>query len=86
MRPGPRVTSGAARRRCYGDAMLQRALIAGIVVAAACGPGSSAPPAGTPTDPVTVCARVADVCRLDGNRLGVCVQRPDGAFACASQH
>lgn len=29
-------------------------------------------PTGTPTDPVTVCRRAADVCRLDGSRLGVC--------------
>ena len=34
--------------------------------------------AGTPTDLVEVCERPADVCRLDGAKLGVCVQ-PTGA-------
>jgi hypothetical protein len=29
-------------------------------------------PAGTPTDPVAVCERIADVCRMDSSRLGVC--------------
>lgn len=54
---------------------------------AACGPTSSSKPAGTSADPVTVCERVADVCRLDGSRLGVCVQARDGrGFACQSQH
>ncbi|MBK9034714.1 MAG: hypothetical protein IPL61_26190 [Myxococcales bacterium] len=62
-------------------------LLIGLVGVAACGPGSSAKPTGTPTDPVAVCERVADVCRLDGNRLGVCVHRPGSAgLACASQH
>ncbi len=54
-------------------------------------------PAGTPTDPVLVCERVADVCRLDGSRLGVCIAPPAGTqpeecagrspcFTCMSQH
>lgn len=44
-------------------------------------------PAGTMHDPVEVCERAADVCRIDKAKLGVCTQRRDGAgFACASQH
>ena len=39
-------------------------------------------PTGTPTDPVEVCERVADVCRLDGAKLGVCVEATPGAAAC----
>lgn len=44
-------------------------------------------PAGTPSDPVTECKRVADVCRLDGSRLGVCTMAsPDTApEACAGR-
>ena len=33
-------------------------------------------PTGTPTDPVAVCRRAGDVCRLDGSRLGVCNPAP----------
>jgi hypothetical protein len=54
-----------------------------------CGPTSSTKPAGTSNDPVTVCERVADVCRLDTSRLGVCVQARGGsaaALTCQSQH
>jgi hypothetical protein len=29
-------------------------------------------PTGTPTDPVDVCRRAGDVCRMGGSRLGVC--------------
>jgi len=75
----------------------------GIAVAAAGGcssPDSSSAahkPAGTPTDPVLVCERLADVCRLDGSRLGVCIAAPAGqspeacagrprCFICAPQH
>jgi|GEM_PF-1491083 len=73
--------------------------------AAACGDSSDSSaarkPTGTPTDPVEVCERVADVCRLDGAKLGVCVEAapnaascpPDGSgkapakcFVCQSQH
>lgn len=58
-----------------------------LALLAACGPGGSSKPAGTTNDPVDVCERVADVCRIDKAKLGVCTQRRDGAgFACASQH
>lgn len=54
-------------------------------------------PAGTPTDPVLVCERIADVCRLEGSQLGVCIAPPAGpppaacagrspCFLCVSQH
>ena len=54
-------------------------------------------PAGTPHDPVDVCEKVADVCRLDGSRLGVCIEPPAGTspsacagrspcYLCMSQH
>lgn len=59
--------------------------------------GAQREPAGTPTDPVEVCTRVADVCRLDGAKLGVCVAPPPGpppaacdgrdpCYLCMSQH
>ena len=52
----------------------------------ACGPDNSKP-AGTTSDPVEVCERVADVCRIDKAKLGVCTQRRSGSgFICASQH
>ncbi len=69
--------------------MRRALLIIGLVSLAApsgCGRGSGKP-TGTAADPVTVCERLADVCRLDGNRLGVCAARTSGAgFTCASQH
>lgn len=54
-------------------------------------------PSGTTSDPVETCERVADVCRLDDARLGVCIQAPDDArpprckagepcYVCAPQH
>ncbi len=53
--------------------------------------------AGTPTDPVDVCERLADVCRLDDARLGVCVEAAPGValdhcepgkpcYVCQDQH
>lgn len=75
--------------------------IAAAAWLAACGSSSDSSverkPTGTPTDPVLVCERVADVCRLDGSRLGVCVAPPAGTgpeecagrspcFTCMSQH
>jgi hypothetical protein len=66
---------------------MSRALVVAVVVLlAGCG-RKGGKPAGTATDPVTVCERLADVCRLDGNRLGVCAAAPTGAgFTCAAQH
>jgi len=55
------------------------------VLAGACGP-SNAKPAGTSSDPVTVCERIGDICRLDGSRLGVCTPREGTALGCAAQH
>ena len=66
--------------------LLMRRLLALVVALAACGP-STDKPAGTTNDPVLVCERVADVCRLDKSRLGVCIQEKPGAtFTCQSQH
>lgn len=68
--------------------MTKRVIVA-LLAAAACGPDTSAPakPAGTPTDPVDVCERAADVCRLDDSRLGVCTPDKSGTtFTCMSQH
>lgn len=67
----------------------------GLVMVAACSSGSGREnhkPAGTPTDPVDVCERVGDVCRIDDSRLGVCVTKPSSAcneapcYACQPQH
>lgn len=58
-----------------------------LVLLVACGPSGSAKPAGTTNDPVDTCERVADVCRIDKAKLGVCTQGTVGAgFVCASQH
>jgi hypothetical protein len=58
-----------------------------ILALVACGPDSTKEPSGTTADPVEVCERVADVCRIDGSRLGVCMQRTTGdGFTCESQH
>jgi hypothetical protein len=83
---------GTARR-------LSAALALSVTLAlalAACGEGIEREPTGTPTDPVEVCTRVGDVCRIDGARLGVCEARRqsaaegrcegEGCFACAPQH
>lgn len=59
----------------------------GLLMLVACGPGGNAKPAGTTNDPVAVCERVADVCKIDNAKLGVCTQRRNGSgFACTSQH
>lgn len=55
----------------------------------ACGEAksSSGKPGGTMSDPVVKCERFADVCKLDGSRLGVCATARSGSgFVCASQH
>ncbi|HEY5923255.1 MAG TPA: hypothetical protein VIV11_16360 [Kofleriaceae bacterium] len=58
-----------------------------LVLLVACGPSGNTKPAGTTSDPVEVCERVADVCRIDKAKLGVCEQRRSGSgFICASQH
>jgi hypothetical protein len=47
----------------------------------------SAKPKGTLSDPVEVCERVADVCRFDGAKLGVCTTVGEGTeLVCMSQH
>jgi hypothetical protein len=58
-----------------------------LLIAAACGSSPTAKPSGTTSDPVELCEKVADVCRLDGAKLGVCVHAKSGSgFTCASQH
>lgn len=58
-----------------------------LVVLGACGRGGDTKPTGTTNDPVEVCERIADVCRINQAKLGVCMQRADGAgFICTSQH
>ena len=60
-----------------------------LVVVAACESSDEpkAKPAGTLSDPVEVCEKVADVCRIDKAKLGVCTQKRDGSgLVCASQH
>ena len=55
----------------------------------ACGKAKSPSdkPAGTTSDPVVKCERFADVCKIDGSRLGVCATHRSGSgFVCASQH
>jgi hypothetical protein len=54
-----------------------------------CGRGaaSSDKPKGTTSDPVEVCERFGDVCKLDGSKLGVCAAKKSGpGLVCASQH
>ena len=76
-----------------------RAAILGAVLVLGCSSGGSSgaddgerEPAGTPTDPVEVCERAGDVCKMDDARLGVCVEAPGSACAedicyrCQSQH
>ena len=72
----------------------------GLISVLACSNKSSSTrkkPAGTPTDPVEICERVADVCRVSGPKLGVCVEPPPGppppacadrspCYLCAPQH
>jgi hypothetical protein len=58
-----------------------------LILVAACGSSSTAKPTGTTSDPVEVCEKVADVCRLSGPKLGVCAPAKSGSgFTCASQH
>lgn len=57
----------------------------GLLLLIACGPPGK--PTGSTSDPVEVCERVADVCRIDKAKLGVCTQPRSGSgFICASQH
>lgn len=80
--------------------MFGRVLVFALLLAGCRSPSEPAAkrePAGTPTDPVEVCKRIADVCRLDESRLGVCIAAPEGkppaecagrtpCFLCVSQH
>lgn len=71
-----------------GAAVMAVALLASPF-AAGCSPDRdpNAKPKGTLADPVEVCERLADVCRIDESRLGVCEKRPSGAgMFCAPQH
>ena len=58
-----------------------------LLLLVACGQDGTRKPAGTTNDPVETCERVADVCRIDKAKLGVCTQQRGGSgFVCASQH
>lgn len=62
-------------------------IVIGLLAVFACSGNSDKKPAGTMLDPVDVCERLADVCRLDKSRLGVCTAHPSGqGFVCVSQH
>ncbi len=67
-------------------------LLLGCGALAACdgksGAAEKKKPSGTMADPVEVCERIADVCRLDnGSQLGVCTPNSSGdSFICAPQH
>ncbi len=77
-------------------------MLAGLVLACmvACTSrgDTSKSPAGTPTDPVDTCERLADVCRVNNSsQLGVCTAPPaekhatlcgdrKPCFICAPQH
>lgn len=50
-----------------------------------CGPDSTKP-TGTTSDPVEVCEDLAQVCRFDGAKLGVCTRQTDNTLTCVSQH
>lgn len=80
--------SPASRATCYD--LLVHTLVAASVLflAVACGPESAGDAKkGTISNPVEVCERFGDVCRIDGARLGVCnrAQTPSG-WSCMSQH
>ena len=75
------------------------ALVFALAAAVACSSSGSTDrkPAGTQSDPVDLCERVGDVCKLDKSRLGVCNEAPGGSaptacagrspcFICVSQH
>jgi hypothetical protein len=58
-----------------------------LILLVACGGSGSSKPTGSTNDPVDVCERVADVCRFDKAKLGVCVQARSGSgLSCQSQH
>lgn len=74
-----------------------RLVVLGLLLAACSSESGERPAAGTPTDPVETCTRLADVCRFDGSQLGVCIEAPANkrparcqagkpCFICAPQH
>jgi hypothetical protein len=95
--PGPLVKH-AARQAGSTLAISLSSIVAMLVACSSeTAPRSKSKPAGTPTDPVEVCEKMGDVCRLDGARLGVCTQPPPDSrptacaernpcYLCTSQH
>ena len=70
-------------------------LIIGLMACKSGGDGSEHKPTGSPTDPVGVCERPAQVCKFKGSQLGVCVNKPkedhscqgkSPCFVCVPQH
>lgn len=68
-----------------------------VIMSCESGPAKQHKPTGTPTDPVPLCERHGQVCRLDKSQLGVCVaaqspeakEKCEGRFPCllcAPQH
>ena len=57
-----------------------------------CPPPPKSAPEGTPTDPVTTCTEVGQVCKMGGSQLGVCTaseskcDADDACFSCMPQH
>lgn len=65
---------------------MMRLVLLSVILLGACD-GKKSKPTGTSNDPVEVCERIADVCRIDKAKLGVCTEKRDGSgFACMSQH
>jgi hypothetical protein len=68
---------------------MTRAVLLTCLVLAGCGRGAGGTEKakGTSADPVEVCERLGDVCKLDSSRLGVCSPPKEGtALVCAPQH
>lgn len=77
--------------------LLSLAFLASAAVGCKASDGTAEAPQGSPTDPVTDCAKHGQVCKIDSSRLGVCTEVPEekrdavcqGAFPClqcAPQH
>jgi hypothetical protein len=59
-----------------------------VLPSLACKSGKKAEhkPTGSPTDPVEVCERPAQVCRHKGSQLGVCISKQKTDPSCQGQY